>query len=123
VEFKHQNISATLMGLGQAWIIGYKPAFNFQSSLKDAVLRWLTRNRACLELAPEEHRAEALQDAAPIWVGPAPTLSNHPPPKELDRMLRLARKFDVADRDARNRALGRAGGALGVRGGRRWRGI
>jgi hypothetical protein len=42
VEFKHQNISATLMGLGEAWIIGYKPAFNFQSSLKDAVLRWLS---------------------------------------------------------------------------------
>jgi hypothetical protein len=30
VEFKHQNISAVLKGLGEDWIPGYKPAFNFQ---------------------------------------------------------------------------------------------
>jgi hypothetical protein len=30
IEFKHQNISAVLKGLGEAWIPGYKPAFNFQ---------------------------------------------------------------------------------------------
>lgn len=46
MEFKHQNISAVLKGLGEAWITGYKPAFNFQSSLEEAVLRWLDRNRA-----------------------------------------------------------------------------
>ena len=27
VEFKHQNISAVLKGLGEDWITGYKPAF------------------------------------------------------------------------------------------------
>ncbi len=37
VEFKHQNISAVLQGLGEAWILGYKPAYNFQSALVDAV--------------------------------------------------------------------------------------
>src|SRR3546814_1640371 len=26
IEFKHQNISAVLLGLGQPWIEGYKPA-------------------------------------------------------------------------------------------------
>jgi hypothetical protein len=36
-------------------------------------------------------------------------LSNQPPPQELDQMLHIARKFDVAGRDERNRALGRAG--------------
>ncbi len=39
VEFKNQNISAVLKGLGEVWITGYKPAFNFQSSLIDAVAR------------------------------------------------------------------------------------
>ena len=41
VEFKHQNISAVLKGLGEDWIQGYKPAFNFQMSLVDAVVWWL----------------------------------------------------------------------------------
>ena len=30
IEFKHQNISAVLKCLGEAWITGYKPAFNFE---------------------------------------------------------------------------------------------
>ena len=37
IEFKHQNISAVLKGLGETWIKGYKPAFNFQMSLVDTV--------------------------------------------------------------------------------------
>ncbi|MFN3516389.1 MAG: hypothetical protein ACK4YM_04425 [Novosphingobium sp.] len=41
IEFKHQNISAVMLGLGQPWITGYKPAVNFQSALVDGVLRWL----------------------------------------------------------------------------------
>lgn len=44
-----------------------------------------------------------------LWTGPPPTLSNQPPPQELEQMLRIARKFDAAGRDERNRALGRAG--------------
>ncbi|WP_029039886.1 hypothetical protein [Cucumibacter marinus] len=39
IEFKHQNISAVLKGLGEDWIPGYKPAFNFQMTLVDAVAR------------------------------------------------------------------------------------
>jgi Domain of unknown function (DUF3883) len=108
VEFKHQNISAVLKGLGEDWIPGYKPAFNFQASLEGAVVRWLERNGPWLErqrTAPEH----VLMDPPPIWIGPPPTLSNQPPPKELEQMLRIARKFDVAGRDERNRALGRAG--------------
>ena len=30
IEFMHQNISAVLKGLGEDWIPGYKPAFNFR---------------------------------------------------------------------------------------------
>lgn len=43
IEYKHQNISAVLKGLGETWIDGYKPAFNFQASLMDAIARWLAR--------------------------------------------------------------------------------
>lgn len=109
VEFKHQNISAVLKGLGEDWIPGYKPAFNFQMTLVDAVARWLALNPAWLGRHPAARMPTGLADAAPIWIGPPPTLSNQPPPTELEQMLHIARKFDVAARDERNRALGRAG--------------
>ena len=38
VEFKRQNISAVLKGLGENWIPGYKPTFNFQMTLIEAVM-------------------------------------------------------------------------------------
>ena len=41
IEFKHRNISAIMLGLGQPWIEGYRPAANFQNALVDGVLRWL----------------------------------------------------------------------------------
>ncbi len=109
VEFKHQNISAVLKGLGEDWIPGYKPAFNFQMSLVDAVARWLALNPAWLGRLPDSRPATGLLEDTPIWIGPPPTLSNQPPPQELEQMLHIARKFDVAGRDERNRALGRAG--------------
>lgn len=42
IEYIHQNISAVLVGLGETWIVGYRPAFNCQRpASEDAVLRWL----------------------------------------------------------------------------------
>jgi Protein NO VEIN, C-terminal len=108
IEFKHQNISAVLKGLGETWINGYKPAFNFQMSLVDAVARhlqkregWLARPASTLMVISEAPGA--------IWVSTPPTLQNTPPPEELEQMQAVARKFDVAGRDERNRSLGKAG--------------
>ncbi len=110
IEYKHQNISAILKALGEEWIEGYKPACNFQSSLVDAVARWLARNPDWSLRPPVRlPSASGLAEEAPLWIGPPPTLSNAPEPKELELMAYIARKFDVAGRDARNRALGRAG--------------
>ncbi len=109
IEFKHQNISAVLKGLGEDWIPGYKPAFNFQMTLVHAVARWLALNPAWLGRQAGVRPAGGLREAAQIWIGPPPTMSNQPPPQELDQMLHIAQKFDVAGRDERNRALGRAG--------------
>ena len=107
VEFKHQNISAVLKGMGEDWIPGYKPAFNYQSALEDAVARWFGLNPGWLDRAPAP--SPGLAEAKSLWISPPPTLSNQPPPQELDQMLRIAAKFDVAARDDRNRRLGRAG--------------
>lgn len=46
VEFKHQNISAILMELGQPFIKGYLPRVNYQLSLRDAVIEYLNLNRS-----------------------------------------------------------------------------
>lgn len=118
IEFKHQNISAVLLGLGQPWIDGYKPASQFQASLVDAVLRRLDRQEGWPANADRrrlEGRAEGFAEAPePLWIGPPPTASNQPPPIDAERMALIARKYDVAERDARNRALGNAGEELVV---------
>jgi hypothetical protein len=41
VEFKHQNISAVLINLGQPYIKGYLPRFNYQKILEDKVIEYL----------------------------------------------------------------------------------
>ena len=109
VEFKHQNISAVLKGLGEDWIIGYKPAFNFQLSLVDAVVRWLDLHPIWRPAAVNPIPPSGLYEAPPLWIGAPPTQSNGPAPQELEQMLHIAHKFDVAGRDEKNRALGRAG--------------
>ena len=109
IEYKHQNISAVLQWLGQAWILGYKPALNFQGSLIDAVMRWLDRHPDYPSRARFASPTAGLEAPAELFVGPPPTVSNRPPPKGVEHMLAVARKFDAAGRDERNRALGRAG--------------
>lgn len=109
IEYKHQNISAVLQWLGQPWIAGYKPALNFQGSLVEVVMRWLEQGPDYLSPTKVASAATGLETPAELFVGPPPTVSNRPPPKGLDHMLAVARKFDVAGRDERNRALGRAG--------------
>ena len=41
IEFKHQNISAILLQEGHPYIIGYKPAKNYQHMLREVVLERL----------------------------------------------------------------------------------
>jgi hypothetical protein len=110
IEFKHQNVSAVLKGLGETWIPGYKPAFHSQGSLEAAVVRWLDRHPEWLPPRPGKNAAPlGPADDAPLWIGPPPTHGNTPPPDELEQMVAIARKYDVAGRNDRNRALGRAG--------------
>lgn len=109
IEFKHQNISAVLLGLGQPWIEGYKPAANFQNALVDGVLRWLDARPDWLALAPYRNAPSAVREQPSLWIGPPPTQRNEPPPVDPEFMAAIGRKYDVAERDARNRALGKAG--------------
>ena len=56
----------------------------------------------------------ALREEAVLWIDLPPTQSNAPPPDQFERMTAIARKYDVAERNARNRALGRAGEDLSL---------
>lgn len=108
IEFKLCNVSAVCRGFGLPLIKGYRPRFNFQMSLAEAASRWLARNPEW-ELALHKKEARQMAEPSPLFVGVAPTLRNSPPPEEMDQMQRVARHFDVAGRDERNRALGYSG--------------
>lgn len=112
IEFKHQNISAVMLGLGQPWIAGYKPAANFQNALVDGVLRRLKEGSSWHSPRMRGGSANLLREGATLWIGPPPTQRNEPPPIDAEFMAAIGRKYDVAERDARNRSLGKAGERL-----------
>lgn len=100
IEFKHQNVSAVLTELGLPWLRGYKPRHNYQDLLVEEV------GKRVGELAVLETPAkpEAVVAGA-VFVDP-PARLDAPRNPVLER---LVRKFDPAERDERNRTLGRAG--------------
>lgn len=106
IQFKYRNISSILKGLGEESISGYKPLSNVQKSLVDAVDQWLSENPKWLERGPPRHSV-GMRGTGPLQIGPPPPLSDRIPVEEPVRQI--ARKFDAARRDERNRALGRAG--------------
>jgi len=105
IERKLQNISAVLDMLGVQWINGYKPLAHFQDALVSAVERILNQEPHFLEAGSTDASPSGDQDSI---------LVPQPPPAEGDHTLtpvlqRLVGKFDPAERDARNRDLGKAG--------------
>lgn len=106
VEFKHQNVSAVLDEIGMPWIQGYKPRDHYQDSLGDAVARHIIAHPELLSLAAPGPLRRMNETA--IMVDP-PALLNSDPADRPAVIRRLVGKFDPAARDARNRALGKAG--------------
>lgn len=104
VERKLQNVSAVLEGLEMDWAKGLAPLRKFQQSLINAVERYLDSNPVAVFGPPVSQwpdTTELVEEAPP---------AKGPPKPPLDRKLeRIARKYNYAERDARNRTLGRAG--------------
>ena len=111
IEFKLCNVSAVCVGFGLPIIKGYRPRYNFQMSLAEAVSRWLAQHLEW-EIAVNRNESQQMAEASSLFVGVAPTLRNEPPPEEVEQLQSIARRFDVAGRDERNRALGHAGEEL-----------
>lgn len=130
VEFKWQNVSAVLLGMGLPWIPGYKPAPNFQGSLVDAVVRathqqpieggnWFPRAKGQDSLGSVAEGAERYLGPTPTrpWASPPLLMGILPKPSALAEAAEESRKrvagfFDPALRDARNSEIGERGEGL-----------
>lgn len=113
VEYKHQNISAVLFELGYDYLDGYRPYFNVQASLRDAV-------RAQVMVRPEVARLITRIVRKPASTEPMNdreiTLAPVPPTREDATAARkrlgkgtTPRTVDFGALEARNRSLGMAG--------------
>ena len=111
IEFKHRNISAVMQVLNQPWIQGYLPAYAFQARLIDAVLKRLGEVGSYASTARTDRPGPVAGEMRALFLSPPPPPLNRP---VLDRTRAdaLARRFDPAEADARNRELGRDGEAL-----------
>ena len=106
VEFKNQNISAVLRELGMPWVKGYLPLANYQSALLQEIQNYLMSHNP-LRLYPEPSKS-GLSERPSLYFEPPPMLlpEKTSRPEQLERMVR---KFDPAERDEKNRILGRNG--------------
>ena len=110
-EFKLQNISAVLYGMGLRWIDGYKPRGHGQvGAISEAVDAHLGRHQGFAD------RLEAARDAPPaVPVGPGAAFADPPPRSEAKPApnapngAAVPLRCDRAASDARNRALGEQG--------------
>lgn len=125
IEYKHRNISAVLVEAGIPYLRGYKPLYNYQGKLADAVLTRLDSD-SNLIVAVE---ADAISVPAVVQ----PTFDEllkcfvEPPKPDYERRqsreeratpyaLKVVRRgINYLERESRNSALGQAGEEFTVR--------
>jgi hypothetical protein len=115
IEFKHCNISAVLMDIGLPFIDGHKPRKNYQQLLYDEVVGHLDLNPNVLRRVESE--AEALPrkgttkafdyDQEPVDPPAFKPQKDGSSPRSKPSFV--ARKFNIADKEAINRKLGYLG--------------
>lgn len=111
VEFKHQNISAVLIGMGIPYIKGYKPRFNFQKLLlTNKVHRYLLQH-PYLDSIFIAFADESVPTSQNVdfnnWVYPAPVIQIEGI-KEIET-IRKAVKVNYLQREEQNLSLGLKG--------------
>ena len=118
IEYKHMNISAVMDALGLPYINGYKPYTHLQHALFVAVVSHLNE-RPVLHNLLKGQSGTLRDDAAEYSAGEPLVVDEAPPqrggkekgiPKEIERIIRTFE--NPAERDARNRNLGKAGESL-----------
>lgn len=115
VEFKHQNISAVLVGMGLPYVKGYKPRGNYQGSLVTGIEDYVRNHPGYFEqllaapaMSPQSRQQVAASATAGLFVSPPERVdsSGEEPRPWINR---AARRTDFRRRDAENRALGAMG--------------
>ena len=114
IEFKHQNISATLLEMGQPYIKGYKPAFNYQKQLKEVVLAYLAGHQRDLEkiISAADTVPTKNQRVIDWWAVLDDELPERVPTIAEPERKYLARKTNFSEREKANRKLGEQGEAF-----------
>jgi len=121
IEFKHQNISAVLVGMGLPYIEGYKPARNYQRAvLPQAVEGYLIRHPDFFDSVAD---GVVLNPVAAPVIGDLqvedlfedrPERIVVPSGDEKPWLSRRGKRIDFARRDAMNRHLGQLGEKFAV---------
>jgi hypothetical protein len=118
IERKHMNISAALIELGLPYVDGYKPLFNYQHLLLDAVRAHTLSNRPLLALvgtvvteAPAVPEVESILSALVDRPAPRDRRAKDST-RERARSGYRARPTNYLEMEARNAALGQAGEAF-----------
>jgi hypothetical protein len=111
VEFKHQNISAILVRTGQCYILGYKPAWNYQLLLEEVVLSQLEQRDEEISILEDMLLKEPTEI---LQIKEWSSLFVEPPVKMVELQvqeswLRKPRLTNYSEREARNRKLGANG--------------
>jgi hypothetical protein len=114
VEYKHQNISAVLIELGQPYIKGYIPRFNYQAILKDAVVDYLNQNLKIEDQFRSFADKEILPTKADInfiqFEVEPPKISIPVEPKTIGKRSPI--KINYLEREQKNSQLGMLGEEL-----------
>ena len=118
IEFKHRNISAVMHAFGLPRIDGYRPLWNYQKALFEAVEAHLNERPDLYKLLMGE--AETLQNRTMESIsGESIVFDEAPPQREAAEQVipedigSIVSRFEhPAERDARNRDLGKAGELL-----------
>ncbi|MFV8817772.1 DUF3883 domain-containing protein [Haliea sp. E17] len=114
IEYKHQNISAIMLEMGQPYIQGYKPAFNYQAQLKHVVLAYLARHQVSVDSLLDS--ASTAIDISPRVIDWKSVLDSEVPEKiaTINEPVRqyTAKKLNFTERERTNRKLGERGEAF-----------
>ncbi len=114
IEYKHQNISAIMLEMGQPYMQGYKPAFNYQAQLRHVVLAYLAGHQLRID-----HLLDSASDVRvelPEIVDWASVLDLEVPEKiatiHEPKRHYSASKLNFSERERTNRKLGERGEAF-----------
>ena len=114
IEFKHQNISAVLINLGQPYIKGYLPRFNYQKILEDKVIEYLTRKPSIENQFKVFAEKPILKPKKEVnfekFVFDLPVLAHVSEPEAIYKRNPI--KINYLEREQNNRNLGNSGEEL-----------